>query len=41
MVLTAGPLDVDEGRETEDVKCVPGPVSWEGSGAVKGSRRYL
>lgn len=41
--VTAGVLDIDEARAgaSEELKCVPGPVSSLGSGAVKGSRRYL
>jgi hypothetical protein len=37
LLVTAGPLEVDGAR----VKWLPGPVSWLGSGAVKGSERYL
>ncbi len=33
----ACPLEVDGAR----VNWLPGPVSWLGSGAVEGSRRYL
>lgn len=28
-------------RGMEELKCVPGPVSSLGAGAVKGSKRYL
>lgn len=38
MLVTAG---VFEAGATEDVKWLPGPVSWLGSGSVRGSRRYL
>ena len=36
-----GPLDVNGALLTVVVKWLPGPVSSLGSGAVKGSRRYL
>lgn len=36
--VTAGPLEVDGARV---MKLLPGPVSWLGSGAVKGSSKYL
>jgi len=36
-----GPLDVNGALLTAVVKWLPGPVSSLGSGAVKGSRRYL
>jgi len=37
----AGDFEVELDLLTDDVKCVPGPVSSLGSGAFKGSRRYL
>lgn len=42
-LIGAGALELDAAREpgAEDIKRLPGPVSWLGSGAVNGSRRYL
>lgn len=37
----AGDFEVELDLFTEDLKCVPGPVSSLGSGAFKGSSRYL
>lgn len=39
----AGTLEPEDAREpgAEAIKRLPGPVSWLGSGAVNGSRRYL
>ena len=42
-VVSDGPFEVDGALNIEvvDVKWLPGPVSSLGSGAVKGSNRYL
>jgi hypothetical protein len=47
--IEGGTLDPDEAREVGaeagagavDVKWLPGPVSWLGSGAINGFKRYL